>query len=116
MCIYIYLYSIPREKQLSLSAHPMNSICIHLSQPFFQDLDPDKFTCRLLDKRHNFKLQIVMRLLPVTFPSLIFYGSIMSKFVRVARSTLLLKDFFPVVKLILPLISLVAKDYQSQQG
>ena len=51
---------------------------------------------KLFDKRDNFPFSIVrMPDLSGNIPSHIFYGSIMSEFLRIARATLLLTDFIP---------------------
>ena len=46
-----------------------------------------------------------MSLISSNIPSIIFYGSSMSEFERIARSTLLLKGFLPVAKNLLDQIS-----------
>ena len=67
----------------------------------FYDLDINivngKFVYKLFDKRNNFSFFIV-RMPDYTgnIPSHVFYGSIMSEFLRIARSTLLYEDFLPV--------------------
>ena len=66
----------------------------------FLDLDitiVDKtFVYKLFDKRDDFPFSIVrMPDLTGNLPSHVFYGSIMSEFLRIARCTLLLADFIP---------------------
>ena len=52
---------------------------------------------KLFDKRDNFPFFIVrMPDLGGNIPSHVFYGSVMSEFLRIARSTLLYSDFLPV--------------------
>ena len=52
---------------------------------------------KLFDKRDNFPFFIVrMPDLGGNIPSHVFYGSVMSEFLRIARSTLLYPDFLPV--------------------
>ena len=55
------------------------------------------FVFKLFDKRDNFPFFIVrMPDLSGNIPSHVFYGSVMSEFLRIARSTLLYLDFIPV--------------------
>jgi len=66
----------------------------------FLDLDitivDNIFVYKLFDKRDGFPFSIVrMPDLSGNIPSHIFYGSIMSEFLRIARATLLLIDFIP---------------------
>ena len=66
----------------------------------FLDLDitiaNNEFVYKLFDKRDNFNFYIVrMPHLSSNIPSTIFYGSILSEFLRIARSTLLFEDFLP---------------------
>ena len=66
----------------------------------FLDLDitiaDGKFVYKLFDKRDNFNFHIVrMPHLSSNIPSTIFYGSVLSEFLRIARSTLLFEDFLP---------------------
>ena len=57
------------------------------------------FIYKLFDKRDDFPFSIVrMPDLTGNIPSTMFYGSIMSEFLRIARCTLLLKDFVPRAK------------------
>ena len=71
------------------------------SHATFYDLDINiengKFVYKLFDKRNNFSFFIV-RMPDYTgnIPSHVFYGSIMSEFLRIARSTMLYEDFLPV--------------------
>ena len=67
----------------------------------FYDLDitivNGKYIYKLFDKRDNFSFFIVrMPDLSGNIPSHVFYGSIMSEFLRIARSTKLYEDFIPV--------------------
>ena len=66
----------------------------------FLDLDisvvNNTFVYKLFDKRDNFPFTIVrMPDLRGNIPSYVFYGSIMSEFLRIARCTLILSDFIP---------------------
>ena len=69
----------------------------------FLDLDisiaDNTFVYKLFDKRDDFPFTIVrMPDLSGNIPSYVFYGSIMSEFLRIARCTLLLSDFVPRAK------------------
>ena len=60
------------------------------------------FIYKLFDKRNNFPFFIVrMPDLSGNIPSHVFYGSVMSEFLRIARSTLLFSDFLPVASSLL---------------
>ena len=60
------------------------------------------FLYKLFDKRDNFPFFIVrMPDLNGNIPSHIFYGSVMSEILRIARSTLLYADFLPVASSLL---------------
>ena len=68
----------------------------------FLDLDikiyGDKFTYKLFDKRDEFPFFVVcMPDRRSNIPSYIFYGTIRSEIIRIARSTLLLEDFVPKI-------------------
>ena len=57
------------------------------------------FIYKLFDKRDTFPFSIVrMPDLTGNIPSSMYYGSIMSEFLRIARCTLLLTDFVPRAK------------------
>ena len=57
------------------------------------------FIYKLFDKRDEFPFSIVrMPDLSGNIPSFIFYGSIMSEFLRIARCTHLVEDFIPRAK------------------
>ena len=71
------------------------------SHATFLDLDitiqDGTFIYKLFDKRDGFPFFIVrMPDLSGNIPSHVFYGSVMSEFLRIARSTLLYSDFLPV--------------------
>ena len=71
------------------------------SHATFLDLDitiqDGVFVHKLFDKRDNFPFFIVrMPDLSGNIPTHVFYGSVMSEFLRIARSTLLYSDFLPV--------------------
>ena len=56
------------------------------------------FVYKLFDKRDEFPFFIVrMPHISSNIPSYIFYGTVLSEFLRIARSTLLLADFLPRV-------------------
>ena len=76
---------------------------VSLVDLFVYDLDisiqDGIFVHKLFDKRDNFPFFIVrMPDLGGNIPSHVFYGSVMSEFVRIARSTLLYSDFLPVAR------------------
>ena len=61
----------------------------------------DIFVYKLFDKRDDFPFSIVrMPDLSGNLPSFIFYGSIMSEFLRIARCTRLVEDFIPRAKML----------------
>ena len=69
----------------------------------FLDLDiaisNGRFIYKLYDKRDHFNFKIVrMPYLSSNIPHSVFYGSILSEFLRIARCTLLLQDFIPTAK------------------
>ena len=71
------------------------------SHATFMELDitcvGGKFVYKLFDKRNNFPFFIVrMPDFTGNFPSHVFYGSVMSEFLRIARCTMLYEDFLPV--------------------
>ena len=60
-------------------------------------LTDSKFIYKLFDKRNDFPFFIVrMPDLNGNIPSHVFYGSVMSEFLRIGRCTMLYKDFLPV--------------------
>ena len=66
----------------------------------FLDLDisiaGNRFVYKLYDKRDSFNFFIVrMPQMSSNIPSAIFYGSVLSEFLRIARCTLLFEDFIP---------------------
>ena len=66
----------------------------------FLDLDikisDDEFMYKMFDKRDEFSFSVVrMPYIDCNIPSYIFYGTIMSEIIRIARSTLLLDDLIP---------------------
>ena len=66
----------------------------------FLDLDisiaGNRFIYKLYDKRDNFNFFIVrMPQMTSNIPSTVFYGSVLSEFLRIARCTLLFEDFIP---------------------
>jgi len=75
----------------------------HGSHATFLDLDitikDGTFEYKLYDKRDNYPFHIVrMPDFSANIPSYVFYGSIMSEFLRIARCTLHPNDFIPRVK------------------
>ena len=66
----------------------------------FLDLDikisGEEFIYKLFDKRDEFSFSVVrMPYIDSNIPAYIFYGTILSEIVRIARSTLLLDDLIP---------------------
>ena len=58
------------------------------------EIEEGRFTFKLFDKRDAFPFHIVrMPQYSSNIPKYIFYGSILAEFIRIARSTLKLKDF-----------------------
>ena len=56
----------------------------------------EEFIYKLFDKRDEFSFSVVrMPYIDSNIPSYIFYGTILSEIVRIARSTLLLDDLIP---------------------
>ena len=69
----------------------------------FLDLDisiaDGLFIYKLFDKRDNFPFHIIrMPDRSSNIPSYVFYGRIMSEFIRISRTTLLFTDFLPKAK------------------
>ncbi len=57
------------------------------------------FVYKLFDKRNKFPFSIIrMPDLSGNIPDHVFYGSVMSEFLRIARATLLYQDFVPKAK------------------
>ena len=106
MLLYIYIYSLLKKYKSFENIYPkeLNLKCEHQgSHATFLDLDIQikngVFEYKLFDKRDSFKFFIVrMPDLSSNIPSFIFYGSIMSEFLRVARCTLNYCDFIPKVQ------------------
>ncbi len=56
----------------------------------------EEFIYKLFDKRDGFSFSVVrMTYIDSNIPAYIFYGTILSEIVRIARSTLLLDDLIP---------------------
>ena len=73
------------------------------SHTTFLDLDisigKSKFIYKMFNRVYRFNFHIVrMPSITSNLPSINFYSSTLLEFVRIARSTLLLKDFLPVAK------------------
>ena len=68
---------------------------LHFFELDIQIVDDGIFDYKLFDKRDDFPFSILrMPDLSGNIPSFIFYGSIMSEFLRIARSTRLVENFF----------------------
>ena len=82
----------PPELELKLEHHGTSATFLDLH---IQIVD-GKFIYKLFDKRDKFPFFIVrMPQLSSNIPSTIFYGSVMSEFLRIARCTLRVEDFIP---------------------
>ena len=72
----------------------------------FLDLDikisGEEFVYKMFDKRDEFSFSVVrMPYMDSNIPSYIFYGTILSEIVRIARCTLLLDDLIPRISALL---------------
>ena len=82
----------PQELQLKCEHQGLHATFLELDIQIVEDL----FIYKLFDKRDEFPFSIVrMPDLSGNIPSFIFYGSIMSEFLRIARCTRLISDFLP---------------------
>ena len=82
----------PPELQLKCEHEGLHATFLDLDISVVNGL----FVYKLFDKRDDFPFTIVrMPDLNSNIPSTIFYGAIMSEFLRIARCTLLLTDFIP---------------------
>ena len=85
----------PKELQLKCEHQGLQATFLDL---YIQIVD-GVFIYKLFDKRDEFPFSIVrMPDLSGNLPSFIFYGSIMSEFLRIARCTRLISDFLPRAK------------------
>ena len=78
----------------------MDIVPLYIYIYIFLDLDikisEDKFIYKMFDKRDEFAFSVVrMPYIDSNIPSYIFYGTIMSEIIRIARCTLLLDDLIP---------------------
>ena len=90
-----YLEIYPQHLQLKREHHGVHATFLELDITAEDNI----FIYKLFDKRDDFPFSIVrMPDLTGNIPSAMFYGSIMSEFLRIARCTLLLKDFVPRAK------------------
>ena len=84
----------PSELELKCEHHGTHATFLDLDINVFNGI----FVYKLFDKRDNFPFFIIrMPDLSGNIPSHVFYGSVMSEFLRISRSTLLETDFLPVV-------------------
>ena len=87
-----YAEIYPQELQLKCEHQGMHATFLDLDISVVDNI----FVYKLFDKRDEFPFTIVrMPDLNGNIPSYVFYGSIMSEFLRIARCTLLLSDFIP---------------------
>ena len=85
----------PPELELKLEHHGTSATFLDLHI----EIKDNKFIYKLFDKRDKFPFFIVrLPQLNSNIPSTIFYGSIMSEFLRIARCTLNIEDFIPRAK------------------
>ena len=85
----------PPELELKLEHHGTSATFRHLHI----EIKDNKFIYKLFDKRDKFPFFIVrLPQLNSNIPSTIFYGSIMTEFLRIARCTLSVEDFIPRAK------------------
>ena len=83
----------PSNLELKCEHHGLHATMLDLDITVVDGI----FIYKLFDKRDNFPFFIVrMPDLSGNIPSHIFYGSVMSEFLRIARSTLRYSDFLPV--------------------
>lgn len=82
----------PRELQLKCEHQGLHATFLDLDIQIVDGI----FVYKLFDKRDDFPFSIVrMPDLSGNLPSFVFYGSIMSEFLRIARCTRLIADFLP---------------------
>ena len=82
----------PKELQLKCEHQGNHATFLDLDISVVNNI----FVYKLFDKRDDFPFTIVrMPDLSGNIPSYVYYGSIMSEFLRIARCTLLLSDFIP---------------------
>ena len=87
-CKYIYL----RQLELKLEHQGEHATFLYLDVT----VEDNIFVYELFDKKDKFPFFIVrIPYLPYNIPSSIFYSSIFSEFLRIARCTLRLTDFVP---------------------
>ena len=85
----------PPELQLKCEHEGIHATFLDLDISIIDDI----FVYKIFDKRDDFPFTIVrMPDLNGNIPSNMYYGSIMSEFLRIARCTLLLSDFVPRAK------------------
>ena len=83
----------PEELELKCEHHGTRATFMNLEI----NISDSIFVYKLFDKRNDFPFFIVrMPDLTGNIPSHVFYGSVMSEFLRIARSTLFYVDFLPV--------------------
>ena len=90
-----FLEIYPNHLQLKCEHQGIHATFLELDILIKEDI----FIYKLFDKRDDFPFSIVrMPDLNGNIPSTMFYGSVMSEFLRIARCTLLLEDFVPRAK------------------
>ena len=87
----------PEELHLKCEHQGIHATFLDLDIPIVDCI----FVYKLFDKRDDFPFTIVrMPDLSGNIPAFIFYGSIMSEFLRIARCTRLIEDFIPRAKML----------------
>ena len=87
----------PEELQLKCEHQGLHATFLDLDIQIIDGI----FVYKLFDKRDEFPFSIVrMPDLSGNLPAFIFYGSIMSEFLRIARCTRLIEDFIPRAKML----------------
>ena len=87
----------PEELQLKCEHQGLHATFLDLDIQIVDGI----FVYKLFDKRDEFPFSIVrMPDLSGNLPAFIFYGSIMSEFLRIARCTRLIEDFIPRAKML----------------
>ena len=84
-----FLEIYPTELELKVEHNSSHATLLDLGI----SIDKGKFIYKMFGKRDTFNFHI-FRMSSITIPSIIFYSSL-SDFVRIAKSTLLHKDFLP---------------------
>ena len=94
----VYKEIYPDELELKVEHNGLHASFLNLDI----EIIDGKFVYKLYDKRDDFPFFIVrMPHMNSNIPSSIFYSALVGEFLRIARSTLLLKDFLPKARSLL---------------